>query len=295
MGEPARPLGGATTLQGMTDRAPRPARPLRTATVTATQRLTRDMVRVHLSGPDLAAIGPLQKTDSYIKILFPPRGAGYAWHFDPDAIKERLPREQWPVTRTYTIRSLDPQQQRMSVDFVVHGDEGLAGPWAATARPGDVMAFRGPGGAWAPTATGHLLLAGDEAAAPAIAAALDALPHDARASVFLEVADQHTHVPLRELPGVGVTWVHRDQSGERHGVALSRAVRGAGLPDGEVHAFIHGNADMIKELRAWLFVEHQVPRQNVSISGYWRTGQDEDAWQATKQDFVASMEAEQGA
>ena len=78
-------------------------------------------------------------------------------------------------------------------------------------------------------------------------------------------------------------------------VALSRAVRGAGLPDGEVHAFIHGNADMIKELRAWLFVEHQVPRQNVSISGYWRTGQDEDAWQATKQDFVASMEAEQGA
>ena len=109
------------------------------------------------------------------------------------------------------------------------------------------------------------------------------------------MADQHTHVPLRELPGVGVTWVHRDQSGERHGVALSRAVRGAGLPDGEVHAFIHGNADMIKELRAWLFVEHQVPRQNVSISGYWRTGQDEDAWQATKQDFVASMEAEQGA
>ncbi|GAA1389742.1 siderophore-interacting protein [Luteococcus peritonei] len=277
----------------MTSPAGRPHRPVRTAVVIGSERLSRDMVRVHLEGEDVATIGALETTDSYIKIIFPPRGADYAWPFDPEQVRLTLPREQWPVTRTYTIRSHDPRAGRMSIDFVIHGDDGLAGPWALRARPGDVMAFRGPGGGWAPPSTGHLLLAGDEAAAPAIAAALDALPHGVRASVFVEVADESTHLPLRLLPGIDVTWVHRDEIGEAHGVALSRAVREAGLPAGEVHAFIHGNADMIKQLRAWLFVEHRVPRENVSISGYWRTGQDEDAWQATKRDFVASMEAEQ--
>lgn len=274
----------------------RPDRPVRRATVVATERLGPDMVRVHLAGPDLAAIGQLINTDSYVKLLFPPPGAGYTMPFDPAQIRATLPREQWPVTRTYTIRSHSPSAQRMAIDFVVHGDEGLAGPWAAAASAGDQICFHGPGGGWAPPADAdHLLLAGDEAAAPAIAAALDALPDDARVRVFVEVVDESAHLPLREMPGVKVSWVHRNQTGEPHGVALSRAVRAEPLPSGRVHAFIHGNADMIKQLRGWLFVDNGVAREDVSISGYWRTGQDEDGWQASKRDFVAAMEAEQGA
>lgn len=269
-------------------------RVMRTATVTGTERLTRDLVRVHLEGPDLTTIDPSEHTDRYVKLLFAPAGAAYDWPFDPDRIRDERPREQWPVTRTYTIRSLDPVAGRMALDFVVHGDEGLAGPWAAAARPGDGIGFHGPGGGWGPDSAADVhLLVGDESAAPAIAATLDALPHDARARVFLEVADATTHVPLRSTPGIEVTWVHRDEAGGRYGVALARAVREAGLPGGGVRAFVHGNADMIKDLRRYLFVEQGMPRDRVSISGYWRTGQDEDAWQAGKRDFVAAMEQEQ--
>ena len=86
----------------------------------------------------------------------------------------------------------------MAIDFVIHGDEGLAGPWAAHAQPGDEISFMGPGGKWAPSADADAhLLVGDEAAIPAIAAALEALPADARASVFLEVASAAHHQPLR--------------------------------------------------------------------------------------------------
>lgn len=279
----------------MSDQRPqRRPRVMRTATVTRTERLTRDLVRVHLEGSDLTTIEPSEQTDRYVKLLFAPAGADYAWPFDPDTLREERPREQWPVTRTYTIRSLDPVAGQMALDFVVHGDEGLAGPWAATARPGDGIGFYGPGGGWGPDPTAdHHLLVGDESAAPAIAAALDALPHDARASVFVEVADATTHVPLRTTPGIQITWVHRDETGGRYGVALAQAVRAAGLPGGDVRAFVHGNADMIKDLRRYLFVEQGVPRDRVSISGYWRTGQDEDAWQAGKREFVAAMEQEQ--
>ncbi|GMA38864.1 siderophore-interacting protein [Mobilicoccus caccae] len=264
----------------------------REAVVTRTERLTRDLVRVSFEGDGVAHIPPLKFTDSYIKLLFPPEGADYAWPFDPDRMREEAPRELWPVTRTYTIRSLD--QGRMSVDFVLHGDSGLAGPWAAQASPGDRIGFLGPGGAWAPAADAdHHLFVGDESAAPAVAAALEALPHAAAATVILEVTDESVHIPLRAMPHVDVRWVHRNDAGEGYGVALTRAVRETPIPEGDVRVFVHGNADMIKDLRRFLFVENGVPRERVSISGYWRTGQDEDAWQKGKKAFVEQMEREE--
>lgn len=273
---------------------PRRQRPVRTATVTRTEQLTPQLVRVHLAGDDLRTLGVLENTDSYIKILFPAPGADYAWPFDPDEVTASRPPEQWPVTRTYTIRHHDPTAGTMAVDFVVHGDEGIAGPWARDARPGDQVAFRGPGGGWAPTSGAHHLLVGDESAAPAIAAALDLLPDDSTAEAWVEVEDETSHVPLRTRAGIEVHWVHRDEHSGAPGEVLAGLADEVQLPDGEVRAFVHGNADMIKRWRRRLLVEAGLPREHASISGYWRTGRNEDDWQASKREFVAQMEAEQG-
>ncbi|WRL65744.1 siderophore-interacting protein [Blastococcus brunescens] len=54
------------------------------------------------------------------------------------------------MTRTYTVRAWDAETGELTIDFVHHGDEGLAGPWAAAAQPGDVIQLMGPGGAYAP-------------------------------------------------------------------------------------------------------------------------------------------------
>lgn len=276
-------------------RPPRPKRPLRTATVVRTETLSDTLIRVVFVLDDPDTMPELPHTDHYVKILFAPEGADYTWPFDDDAIRAERPRAEWPVTRTYTIRSYDPRTAEMAIDFVVHGDRGLAGPWAAAAQPGDTIGFRGPGGAWGPDQVGSpLWLVGDESAIPAVAAALDALGDDVTAEVFVEVASAAERVELRTSDKITVHWAHRDDLGAGYGQALAAAVRATPVPD-DLYAFVHGNAEMIKDLRRYLFVENGVDRSRVSISGYWRTGQTEDMWQAGKREFNAAMEAEEAA
>src|SRR5690606_21164117 len=109
-------------------------------------------------------------------------GVAYPQPFNIQQVRATMPRELWPRLRTYTVRAWDPDALELTLDFVHHGDEGLAGPWAANARPGDELFMLGPGGGYAPDpgADWHLL-AGDESALPAIAASLEALPEGARA------------------------------------------------------------------------------------------------------------------
>ncbi|MFH9979527.1 siderophore-interacting protein [Streptomyces sp. NPDC017179] len=274
----------------MAERPARKQRRTHSAQVVRTERLTPHMQRVVLGGDGLADFSADSCTDHYVKLLFPPDGVTYPEPFDLQRIREELPREQWPVTRTYTVRAWDPGHRELTLDFVIHGDEGLAGPWSLLARPGETVRFLGPGGAYAPDASADWhLLAGDESALPAIARSLEALPEGATAHAFIEVAGPEEEQKIDS--DVEVVWLHR---GERPvGRALVEAVRALPFPEGRVHAFVHGEAGFVKELRRLLRVEHSVPRESLSISGYWRLGHDEDGWQAAKRDWNARIEAEQ--
>uniref|UniRef100_A0AAU1I638 Siderophore-interacting protein n=1 Tax=Streptomyces sp. NBC_00180 TaxID=2903632 RepID=A0AAU1I638_9ACTN len=271
----------------------RPARKPRkphSAQVIRTERLTPHMQRVVLGGDGLAEFAADTCTDHYVKMLFSPTGVDYPERFDLERIREELPREQWPVTRTYTVRAWDPEHRELTLDFVLHGDEGLAGPWALRAQPGETVRFMGPGGAYAPDpdADWHLLV-GDESALPAIARSLESLPDGAKAYAFVEIAGPEEEQKIDS--DVDVVWLHR---GSRPvGEALVEAVRTLEFPEGRVHAFVHGEAHFVKELRQLLRVERSMPREDLSISGYWRLGHDEDGWQASKRDWNARIEAEQ--
>ncbi|MFF5171686.1 siderophore-interacting protein [Micromonospora sp. NPDC000089] len=270
----------------MTDRP----RTITAARVLRTSRPTPHLIRLVLGGEELAGLPVGEYTDHYVKLIFPPDGVTYPHPVDLATIKRELPAEQWPRLRAYTVRAWDAAAGELTIDVVHHGDEGLAGPWAARLRPGDEVRFTGPGGAYAPdpTADWHLL-AGDESALPAIAAALERLPATAHAVTLVEVAG-----PADEQPLAGpVTWLHR---GDRPvGEALVAAVRALEFPPGRVHAFVHGEATFVKELRRLLRVERGVPRAALSISGYWRRGMDDEGWRSTKADWNRQVEAEEAA
>ncbi|MEV0242370.1 siderophore-interacting protein [Streptomyces sp. NPDC050674] len=274
----------------MAERPGRQPRRLHCAQVVRTERLTPHMQRVVLGGEGLADFAADTCTDHYVKLLFPPTGVTYPEPFDLQRVRDELPREQWPVTRTYTVRQWDAEHRELTLDFVLHGDEGLAGPWAMRVRPGETVRFMGPGGAYTPDpgADWHLLV-GDESALPAIARALEALPRGARAYAFVEVSGPQEEQKIDS--DVEVVWLHR--GARPRGEALVEAVRTLDFPEGRVHAFVHGEAHFVKQLRRLLRVERQVPREDLSISGYWRRGHDEDGWQASKREWNARIEAEQ--
>ncbi|MFF3913604.1 siderophore-interacting protein [Streptomyces sp. NPDC001852] len=274
----------------MAERPVRKPRKTRTAHVVRTERLTPHMQRVVLGGEGLADFAADTCTDHYVKLLFGPEGVTYPEPFDLERIRAEFPREQWPVTRTYTVRAWNAEQRELTLDFVVHGDEGLAGPWATRVQPGETVRFMGPGGAYAPDpAADWHLLAGDESALPAIARSLEALPAGARAHAFVEVSGPGEEQKIDS--DVQVVWLHR---GDRPvGEALLEAVRALEFPEGRVHAFVHGEAGFVKELRRLLRVELDIPREDLSISGYWRLGHNEDGWQASKREWNARIEAEQ--
>ncbi|MFJ3211642.1 siderophore-interacting protein [Streptomyces flaveolus] len=274
----------------MAERPGRRPRKPHTAQVVRTERLTPHMQRVVLGGEGLSAFSADTCTDHYVKLLFPAEGVTYPEPFDMERIREEFPREQWPVTRTYTVRQWDAEHRELVLDFVIHGDEGLAGPWAKRVQPGETVRFMGPGGAYAPDpAADWHLFAGDESALPAIARSLEALPDGARAFAFVEVEGPQEEQKIDS--DVQVVWLHR---GDRPvGQALVEAVRGLDFPEGRVHAFVHGEAACVKDLRKLLRVEREIPREDLSISGYWRLGHNEDGWQASKREWNARVEAEQ--
>ena len=82
-----------------------------TTIVTEAFWLTPSMVRVIVGGPDLDGFDVGAFTDHYVKCRFGDR------------------------TRSYTVRAWDPDRCLLTLDFVVHGDRGVAGPWAAALSP----------------------------------------------------------------------------------------------------------------------------------------------------------------
>ena len=279
-------MSGAT--RSGSARRPRVAR---VGEVVRTSRVTPHMIRVVLGGEGLAGFPAGEHTDHYVKLLFPPPGAPYGVPFDVEQIRADLPQPMWPVTRTYTVRDWDPASGELTIDFVYHGDEGLAGPWAASAAPGDRIQMFGPGGGYAPSpaADWHLLV-GDESALPAIGVALTRLPAGAPALVFVEVDGPHEEQTDLVLgAGVELVWVHRGSRAP--GEAVVAAVRAARLPVGTGHVFVHGEAGLVRELRLHLRAERGLAPEFTSISGYWRLGRTEDRWQAEKQEWNVEVEA----
>lgn len=265
-------------------------RPQIDLTVIRREELSPHMVRIVAGGKGFAAYVNNSFVDRYIKIVFPQPGVDYAQPLDLWTIRETMPREQWPFTRTYTVRWVDIEAQELAIDFVIHGDEGLAGPWAAAAKPGDTFTFTGPGGAYNPSPDADwYLFAGDEAALPAIAAAIESLPVEAVGLAFIEVDSDADIQPLASPAGVQVTWLRRNGAPAGAGELLVSAVAGAEWPAGRVDVFAHGERGYMKGLRDVFFVQRGLERSQVSLSGYWAQGRVEDDFQAEKKQPIGKI------
>lgn len=293
-----------------------PYRTYRT-TVSRLDQLSPNFLRVTLTGPDLVHFGT-DGLDQRIKLVLPLADGTVT---DVGQFDERvgmmewyrrwreLPDEQRNPIRTYTVRAVRPDDHEIDVDFVLHGTEGPASAWASAARPGDGLVVVGPDGRsdekggleWNPGDARHVLIAGDETAAPAICAIVESLPAHVSGAVYIEVPTDADALPLSAPEGVQVNWLARGSAA--HGVRLSAAVHAWGeeqsrtpsgddiadpdedevlweVPENTVggrYAWLAGEAGTITALRRHLVRGLGIDRRSVAFMGYWRRGRAEAA------------------
>jgi NADPH-dependent ferric siderophore reductase len=271
--------------------------------VVRSEKLTSHMVRVVLGGSGFDTFTPSEFTDSYVKLVFVADDVDMAALPRPltlDSFAE-LPAAKRPVIRTLTVRRADAAAREIAIDVVVHGEHGAAGHWAATAEPGQPAYLMGPSGAYSPDpAADWHLLAGDETAIPAISVALEALPANAIGKAFIEIAGPEDEIPLIAPDGVQINWIYRggradlvgeDRAGDH--APLIEAVKTAAWLPGQVHAFVHGEAQAVMHnLRPYIRKDRAVDAKWASISGYWRRGRTEETFRQWKSELA---EAEAGA
>jgi NADPH-dependent ferric siderophore reductase len=294
-------------------------------TIAKLQRLSPSFTRVTFTADDLEFFGTAG-LDQRVKLVLPhaeghPLAGGYAdcgfaegdagWY---DRWRE-LPADERNPVRTYTVRAVRQHLREVDIDVVVHGDAGPASRWIQTAAVGDPMVIVGPddrsegwrlGLDWRCGGATEVLLAGDETAAPAIAAILESRPAGVHATAFIEVPYATDIQPIESAADVDVHWIVR---GDReHGELLIDAVTrwtavAAPLLDGArgpaldhvddidvdlellwespeerarpFYAWLAGEASVIKRLRRLLVSDLGVDRTKVAFMGYWRAGRAE--------------------
>lgn len=244
-------------------------------TVLATRYLTPNMIRITLTGPEIAMMDP-KCYGANCKIFLPAEGQSR------DTFEQQLRDGPRPVVRTYTVRQLRTDAQEMDIDFVYHGDEGPASAWAARAKIGDFCGFGGPGPVKVTSfyADNYLIVA-DMSALPVAAATLEAMPDDATGLAIFEIMSEADRQDFRIPVGVKTHWIVNDDPHVPNAV-IPQMIAALEWPAGTVQTCIAGESGMIKTLRHSLLTERNLPKEDCYISGYWKIGLKEDEHQKLK-------------
>ena len=97
---------------------------------------------------------------------------------------------------------------------------------------------------------------------------------------FIEVSGPEEAQEMQTPADAKIIWLHR--GARRSATRSQEAVAALDFPNGTVHAFVHGEAHFVRALRHHLRTERGMARDQLSISGYWRRGGDDEAWRSSK-------------
>ncbi len=246
--------------------------------VVARERLTPHLVRVTFAGGDLEQF-EFQGFDQWFRLAVPTHPSGDRFDNLPanfgigGYLRYRtLPASTRPVIRNYTVRAYRCAPAELDVDFVVHGTDGIAAPWAAAVEPGAEIAFIDQGCGWKqPAGTDRVLLVADESGLPAAAGILRDLPRDTVGDAIIELFDLADRQDVQAPDGVTVRWVVRD-AGELPGAAALPALASLDVAAETTYGFAVGESAVATGARRLLVNERGLPRAHVTFCGYWKVG-----------------------
>lgn len=235
--------------------------------VTSTEEVTPHMLRVKFTCEDVT---PFVGGNIHVRLLVPPQGRDPVWPVVGDDGRIKWPEgDDALLVRIYTIRFVDVERRELWIDFLQHPSPGIETPgadFARDAKPGDRAALIGPGGGGIPQA-GHIFLAGDEAALPAIARIAEEAPSDTRLTAIIEVENEAEEQFIKSAADLNLRWLHRAAGSGAN--QLSAATQAA-IADVDPESFIWVACERsdIKGIRQQL-KDQKHDRKKMYVAWYW--------------------------
>ncbi|WP_429806852.1 siderophore-interacting protein [Ensifer sp. B1-9] len=223
----------------------------RSLVVSGIERVTPGMLRITLSGEDLADFVSLG-ADDHIKVFVP--GA--------DGTEER---------RDYTPRRYDNDARLLALDFALH-EAGPVTAWAMNARVGDRLEIGGPRGS--AVVSGDFrrwLLIGDETALPAIGRRIEEMPAGHAVTSIAVVTGPDERQVFRSEAVLTCHWAYRPLDRANDPSALLSVVRSVALEPG-TFVWIAAEAAVTRAIRSHFVEERGLPLSWIKASGYWVKG-----------------------
>lgn len=223
----------------------------RDLTVTTVEYVTPQMLRITLTGDDLADFYSAAP-DDHVKIFLPAADGGE------------------PERRDYTPRRFDAAARQLVLDFALH-EAGPATAWALAARPGTALSVGGPRGSAVISGVKRWVLVGDETALPAIGRFIEEAEAGADVTSIAAVAAKEEEQQFKTKARLNALWVHRPSSSPTDASGLIAALDTVAL-DTDTFVWIAAEASVARAIRTHL-VERRGHRLTwLKAAGYWALG-----------------------
>lgn len=135
------------------------------------------------------------------------------------------PPEGQPISRVYTVRSFNPVNAQIEIDFVKHEDLSPAMEWLNSAQVGTKIGLIGPRPHFIPnfTAKKHVVMFADDTAVPALYSILKQWENGVSADIFIESFEKDIASQLPELEHVKIHSFYKEHHTSQKGLLLKAA------------------------------------------------------------------------
>lgn len=226
------------------------------------QQISPTMLRITLGGNELSNF-PEGQEGGYIKIQL----------------------EDGKIKRSYSIRAFRADALELDLDFVLHGENGEAGPasaWAANVAIGEEINIAGPGPIKRITESEDwYFIAGDMTALPAISVNLETMPRDAKGYAVIELVEEADKQKIDSPEGMEIIWVINPYP-EQENTILPEAVEALSWLEGKPNVWLACEFSGMKRLRSYFKKENKVSKDEIYISSYWKIGNTDEGHKKAK-------------
>jgi NADPH-dependent ferric siderophore reductase len=219
--------------------------------VRTAEKLTPNMLRITLTGEDLADFLSASP-DDHVKIFLPAS-------------------QGEPERRDYTPRRYDTAARELVLDFAVH-EAGPATRWALEAQVGSRLSIGGPRGSAVISGVKHWILVGDETALPAMGRRVEEAGPDEAFTLIGAVTGPQEEQSFETAAQLRTIWVHRPLSDATNASGIIAALETVDIP-ANTFAWIAAEASVARAVRAYLTEKRNHPLPWLKAAGYWSQGQ----------------------